>query len=121
MNRILVIEDEAHIRENIQEILELENYQVIVAANGCLGIQLAKQQLPNLIICDVMMPEVDGYGVLTVLRQDALTAATPFIFLSANADKSNLRQGMELGADDYLTKPFTPAQLLKAIATQLAK
>lgn len=121
MKKILVIEDEAQVRDNIQEILELEDFQTITAENGLVGIQLIKEQAPDLIICDVMMPELDGYGVLRALRQNVATATIPFIFLTAKADKSDLRQGMELGADDYLTKPFTPAEMLQAIATRLEK
>ncbi len=121
MKKILVIEDEEQIQDNLQEILEFEEFETIAAENGLVGIQLAKLCNPDLIICDVMMPELDGYGVLTALRQNVSTATIPLIFLTAKADKSDLRQGMELGADDYLTKPFTPAELLSAIFTRLEK
>ncbi|MBW4647202.1 MAG: EAL domain-containing protein [Kastovskya adunca ATA6-11-RM4] len=121
MTKILVIEDEAEVRDNIQEILELEDFETIVAPNGRIGVTLAKAQVPDLIICDVMMPELDGYGVLKELRQDAITATIPLIFLTAKAENSDLRQGMTLGADDYLTKPFTLAELRRAIATRLEK
>lgn len=121
MTKILVIEDEAQVLDNIQEILEIEDFDTITAENGCIGVQLAKVEAPDLIICDVMMPEMDGYGVLTALRQYSATVNIPLIFLTAKADRSDVRQGMELGADDYLTKPFTPAELLKAIATRLEK
>lgn len=121
MNKILVIEDEELVRENIVERLEAEDFNTISAENGLDGILLAQQHRPDLIICDVMMPEVDGYGVLNVLRGDPATATIPFIFLTAKADKVDLRQGMELGADDYVTKPFTKAELLGAIAAQLKK
>jgi diguanylate cyclase (GGDEF)-like protein len=121
MAKILVIEDEVQVLDNIQEILELEDFDTITAENGCVGVQLALAQVPDLIICDVMMPELDGYGVLSALRQYSATAAIPLIFLTAKADRSDLRQGMLLGADDYLTKPFTPSELLKAIATRLEK
>ncbi len=121
MKKILVIEDEEQIRDNIQEILELEEFETIAASNGLVGIQLANSQNPDLIVCDVMMPELDGYEVLTALRRNVATATIPLIFLTAKADKSDLRQGMELGADDYLTKPFTPAELLSAIFTRLEK
>lgn len=121
MKKILVIEDEPSVRANIIELLEAEEFQAIGAANGIIGVMGALEYLPDLIICDVMMPELDGYGVLATLRQDPTTATIPFIFLTAKADKSDLRQGMELGADDYLTKPFTSAQLLKSIAARLER
>ena len=121
MNKILVIEDQQAVRENIVERLNAENFETISAENGIDGLLLARDHRPDLIICDVMMPELDGYGVLTLLRQDPLTATIPFIFLTAKADKVDLRQGMQLGADDYLTKPFTKADLLGAIAARLEK
>ncbi|MGJ3246547.1 MAG: putative bifunctional diguanylate cyclase/phosphodiesterase [Elainellaceae cyanobacterium] len=121
MAKILVIEDREAIRDNIQEVLEFENFETIVAENGRIGVALAKEHSPDLIVCDVMMPELDGYGVLTALRQDESTARIPFIFLTAKADRSALRQGMDLGADDYLTKPFTTPELLRAISVRLDK
>ena len=121
MKKILVIEDEPAVRANILELLELEDFYGIGAENGLIGIVWALEHLPDLIICDVMMPELDGYGVLTTLREEPLTATIPFIFLTAKADKTDLRQGMELGADDYLTKPFTDTELLKAIAARFEK
>lgn len=121
MSKILVIEDEFLIRENLLERLGAEGFDTIGAENGSDGIKLAIADKPDLIICDVMMPEVDGYEVLKTLRQNPNTAAVPFIFLTAKADKAALRQGMELGADDYLTKPFTKTELLGAIATRLEK
>lgn len=121
MKKILVIEDEPSVRANILEILELEDYHGIGAENGLIGVLWALEHIPDLIICDVMMPELDGYGVLTTLRQDPLTATIPFIFLTAKADKTDFRQGMELGADDYLTKPFTSEELLNSIATRFEK
>jgi anti-anti-sigma factor len=121
MTTILAIEDETKIRENIQEILELEGFDVLTAENGRIGVQLAQQHHPDLIICDVMMPELDGYDVLVKLRQDPNTLKIPFIFLSANATKADFRKGMSLGADDYLTKPFTPGELREAISTRLEK
>jgi diguanylate cyclase (GGDEF)-like protein len=121
MAKILVIEDDQPVRENILELLEVEEFDVIGAENGLLGVQLAQKHLPDLVLCDVMMPELDGYGVLTALRADPLTAAIPFIFLTAKADKTDLRQGMNLGADDYLTKPCTADELLDAIAARLQK
>ncbi|GCL36595.1 response regulator [Sphaerospermopsis sp. FACHB-1094] len=121
MKNILIIEDEVEIRNNIQEILELSEFDTLIAENGLQGVQLAKDKHPDLIICDLMMPELDGYSVLTQLRQDFSTATIPLIFLTARADKSDLRRGMELGADDYLTKPFHPDELLQAINTRLDK
>ncbi|MEO1401142.1 MAG: response regulator [Cyanobacteria bacterium J06635_1] len=121
MNKILVIEDEAQVRENIREILELNDYTVLSADNGQAGLQVAQTQLPDLVLCDVMMPVMDGYGVLESLRQTTQTATIPFVFLTAKADRANLRQGMNLGADDYLTKPFETRELLAAIHARLAK
>jgi EAL domain-containing protein (putative c-di-GMP-specific phosphodiesterase class I)/CheY-like chemotaxis protein len=121
MTRILVIEDEESVRENLLDLLEAENFQTIPAANGKIGLKLAISELPDLILCDMMMPEVDGYGVLTALRQEPITAIIPFIFLTAKSAKSDFRQGMDMGADDYLTKPFTRAELLSAIMNKLAK
>jgi two-component system, sensor histidine kinase and response regulator len=121
MTRILVIEDEEALRLNLQALLEAEDYQSLGAANGRSGVELAREHLPDLILCDVMMPELDGYGVLAELHQDPVTATIPFIFLTAKADKLALRQGMELGADDYLTKPFTIDEVLKAVTTRLEK
>lgn len=121
MSKVLVIEDDIKVRDNLIDILELEGFQTIAAENGLIGIVLAKTERPNLIICDVMMPELDGYGVLDQLRQEQATATIPFIFLTAKADRPDLRQGMERGADDYLTKPFTPAELRQTVATRLEK
>ena len=121
MKKILVIEDEEFVRENILELLDAEGFDVFGAQNGHIGVDLAKAKMPDLILCDVMMPGLDGYGVLTTIRQDPLMAAIPFIFLTAKAAKADFRQGMELGADDYITKPFTRAELLGAIGTRLRK
>lgn len=121
MKKILVIEDERFVQDNIRRLLEAENFKVLVADNGAVGVQLAQAHTPDLILCDVMMPELDGYGVLSVLRQNPDIQLIPFIFLTAKADRSDLRQGMELGADDYLTKPFTRAELLAAIDCRLTK
>ncbi len=121
MNKILVIEDEQLVRENILELLDAEGFDTINASNGTSGVELAKKQKPDLIICDVMMPDLDGYGVLNILRQNLETATIPFIFLTAKADKSDFRQGMNLGADDYLTKPYQPDELLGIILTRLKK
>ncbi|MBL1177431.1 hybrid sensor histidine kinase/response regulator [Pantanalinema sp. GBBB05] len=116
---ILVIEDEPIVRANILALLRAEGFQAIGAENGQVGVQLAQSHLPDLIICDVMMPEMDGFDVLQVLRQTVTTKMIPFIFLSARSERQDFRQGMELGADDYLTKPFTRAELLQAITTRL--
>lgn len=121
MKKILIIEDEPQVRENIQEILMLSNFDAITACNGMLGVELAQCHAPDLIICDIMMPELDGYGVLKELRHHHPTATIPLIFLTAKSDRSSLRQGMEFGANDYLTKPFEPDELLRAIMAQLDK
>ncbi|XWK86727.1 MAG: response regulator [Phormidium sp.] len=121
MTKILIIEDEQAIRENILELLNEENFEAIAVENGSKGVQLAKERKPDLIICDISMPELDGYGVLEALRSEPSTAMIPFIFLTALADKANNRKGMELGADDYLTKPCRPVELLNAIDTRLKK
>lgn len=121
MKKILVIEDESPVRANIVELLEFEDFEVVSAENGFLGALWAQEHLPDLIICDVMMPEINGHEVLQALQQDPMTATIPFIFLTAMTDKADIRHGMELGADDYLTKPFSAEELLGAIATRLAK
>ena len=121
MVKILLIEDENDLREIISEMLEAENYEIMEAVNGKEGLELAWANLPDLIICDVMMPEMDGYQVLNQLRQRQETETTPFIFITAKASRSDQRQGMDLGADDYLTKPFTRKELLKAVSTRLDK
>ena len=121
MIKILVIEDEVLLRANTVQILSFEDFHTIEAENGLLGVQLAQEQLPDLILCDVMMPELDGYGVLVALRQNPLTSAIPFIFTTAKASHADLRQGIELGADDFLSKPFSADELLAAISTQLKK
>ena len=121
MNKILLIEDETPVRENILELLEAEGFETISAANGKAGIDLALSQAPDLILCDLMMPKIDGYGVLQKLRQEAQTNTIPFIFLTAKSTRTDFRQGMDLGADDYLTKPFTRAELLGAINSRLDK
>jgi diguanylate cyclase (GGDEF)-like protein len=121
MAKILVVEDEEAIRENILELLEAEDFEATGAENGLAGVQMARTIAPDLIICDVMMPDLDGFGVLKALRQDPVTATIPFIFLTAKAEKADLRQAMELGADDYLTKPCTPQEILKAIAARLER
>ena len=121
MKKILVIEDEVLIRNNVKTILELSGYEVMTAADGLVGLETAKTHLPDLIVCDLMLPLLDGYGVLEALRENDTTAMIPLIFLTAKAEHSNVRQGMELGADDYLTKPFESSELLKAISTRLER
>ncbi|WP_138505126.1 EAL domain-containing response regulator [Nostoc sp. PA-18-2419] len=121
MPKILIIEDEESVRENILDLLEAEDFETLGAANGKIGVHLAISEVPDLILCDMMMPELDGYGVLTALRQDAMTATIPFIFLTAKSAKSDFRRGMDMGADDYITKPFTRTELLSAIMNRLEK
>lgn len=118
---ILVIEDNPEMADNIVSILELGNYHVLSAPNGKIGVELAQKHLPDLILCDVMMPELDGYGVLHILHKDPETASIPFVFLTAKADKSDFRAGMNLGADDYISKPFDGFELLKVIEIRLKK
>lgn len=121
MKKILLIEDNQDVRENTAEILQLAQYTVITAENGKLGVELAKKELPDLIICDIMMPELNGHGVLLMLSQSKETASIPFIFLTAKAERSDVRKGMEMGADDYLTKPFDDVELLNAIAARFKR
>jgi CheY-like chemotaxis protein len=106
MKTILLIEDNNEVRENTAEILELAHYKVLQAENGKTGVELAQQQKPDLIICDIMMPVLDGYGVIHLLGKSAETALIPFIFLTAKSERGDFRKGMEMGADDYITKPF---------------
>ena len=121
MTKILVIEDELFVRENIVDLLEAEDFEVFSTENGILGILWAQENTPDLVICDVMMPEINGHDVLAEMRELPETTLTPFIFLTAMADKGDIRQGMDLGADDYLTKPFTRDELLNAISSRLLK
>jgi two-component system, sensor histidine kinase and response regulator len=121
MTSILVIEDERTIRENIAELLEYEGYTVLTAENGVEGVASARSTLPNLILCDIMMPVMDGYGVLATLRLQPATRSIPFIFLTAKTDWKSVRQGMELGADDYLVKPHSSAELLEAVSMRFEK
>jgi DNA-binding response OmpR family regulator len=121
MTKILLIEDSEDLRENTSEILTLANYDVVTAENGKIGVEMVVKEKPDLIICDIMMPELDGYGVLHILSRKPETAAIPFIFLTAKTEKTDVRKGMELGADDYLTKPFSDTSLLNAIETRLRK
>ncbi len=119
--QILIIEDNNDIRENVVEILELAGFGVHQAENGKIGVELAMKHIPDVILCDIMMPELDGYGVLYLLSKNPETSAIPFIFLTAKAEKVDLRKGMELGADDYLTKPFDDIELMSAIESRLKK
>lgn len=121
MYKLLLIEDDVTVRENTAELLELANYEVVTASNGSRGIDKARTEKPDIIICDIMMPEVDGYGVLEALSKDPETLNIPFIFLSAKTEHKDIRKGMDLGADDYLTKPFEEEDLLSAIESRLAK
>jgi CRP-like cAMP-binding protein/CheY-like chemotaxis protein len=119
--KILLIEDNLEVRENTSEILDLAGYDVVAAPNGKIGVELAQKENPHLIICDIMMPELDGYGVLHILNKKSETAGIPFIFLTAKTEKTDIRKGMNLGADDYLTKPFDDTDLLNAIEARLRK
>jgi len=119
--KVLVIEDNNDIRENIIEILELAGYAVEAAGDGRAGVDMALKNTPDIILCDIMMPELDGYGVLYLLNKNPETKAVPFIFLTAKAERVDLRKGMEMGADDYLTKPFDDIELLNAVESRLKK
>ena len=121
MKKILVIEDHTDVRENIAEILDLAGYHTFQAPHGKEGVRIAVQEHPDLIICDIMMPELDGYGVLHILNKRTDTSHIPFIFLSAKAEKDDFRKGMNMGADDYLTKPCDDKELLQAIELRLSK
>ncbi|HKG68426.1 MAG TPA: response regulator, partial [Segetibacter sp.] len=121
MKKILVIEDNLEIRENTAEILELANYEVSTAENGKQGVEKALSTHPDLIVCDIMMPQLDGYGVLNIVHNNPNLRNTPFIFLSAKTDKGDLRKGMQLGADDYIPKPFDTTDLLDAVERRLKK
>jgi len=121
MKTILIIDDHADIRENIAEILMLAGYHTLTAENGKRGVEMAIAHTPSLIVCDIMMPELDGYGVLHLLRKNAGTEQIPFIFLTAKIERSDFRKGMELGADDFITKPFDDIELLNAIEIRLKK
>jgi CRP/FNR family cyclic AMP-dependent transcriptional regulator len=121
MKKILLIEDNDDIRENTAEILEMSNYHVFTAKDGKEGVEVALREIPDLIICDIMMPELDGYGVLHILQRNNDTRNTPFIFLTAKTERTDFRKGMELGADDYITKPFNGTELLNAVESRLKK
>lgn len=121
MKKVLLIEDDAILRENTAELLELSGYHVITASNGKLGIDKAKDMLPDIIVSDIMMPVIDGYGVLETLSKDVRTKYIPFIFLSAKTERQDIRKGMDMGADDYITKPFGEDELVSAIESRIAK
>lgn len=121
MKKILVIDDDAVMRSNLRDILEMENLQPVIAADGQAGLLAAKRESPDLILCDVLMPGMDGHEVLAALRKDAATARTPFIFLTAKGEHADVRAGMNLGADDYLVKPVKAEDLLEAIAARLER
>jgi DNA-binding NarL/FixJ family response regulator len=121
MRKILVIEDEPEMRRNITTLLRFHKYATVEAENGRKGVELARQEKPDLILCDVMMPELDGYGVLEAMQRDASLALIPFVFLTAKGDKRDLRSGMNLGADDYLTKPVANIDLVQAIEARLSR
>ena len=121
MKKILIIEDNTEVRENTAEILELAQYDVRTAKNGKEGVEIANKEKPDLIICDIMMPVLDGYGVLHLLGKQSETATIPFIFLTAKTERADIRKGMEMGADDYLTKPFDDIELLNAIESRFRR
>lgn len=121
MKKVMVIEDEQSVLSNILEILESGGYQASGASNGADGVEKVREELPDLILCDIMMPEMDGYHVLKALHETPETRMIPFIFLTAKADKPDLRHGMNLGADDYITKPFRRNELLDAVAVRLQR
>jgi len=119
MNTVLLIEDNVEIRENTAEILGLANYRVVTAENGKDGIEKASTEKPDVIVCDIMMPVLDGYGVLHMLNKSEALREIPFIFLTAKSERLDFRKGMEMGADDYITKPFTELELLNAIEQRI--
>jgi DNA-binding NarL/FixJ family response regulator len=121
MKKILIIEDETEMRRNLATVLRLEKFQPLTAENGRQGVELARKERPDLILCDVMMPQLDGYAVLASLRQDPALALIPFVFLTAKGEKDDLRGGMNLGADDYLVKPVAKEELLEAITARLLR
>jgi CheY-like chemotaxis protein len=121
MKKILLIEDDLILRENTAELLEFSDYEVITASNGKIGLDMATNHLPDIIVCDIMMPELDGYGVLEALAKNNTTKYIPFIFLSAKTERQDVRKGMDLGADDYISKPFQEDELVSAIESRIAK
>ncbi len=120
-SKILLIEDNAEMRENLTEILELAEYDVKSAEDGLIGIQYARQFRPDIILCDIMMPNLDGFGVLKIIQQDESLKHLPFIFLTAKSEKEDFRKGMNLGAEDYLVKPFEDSDLLQIVENKLKK
>ena len=118
---VLIIEDNDHIRESTAELLGLADYEVFKAVDGKQGVDFATKLLPDIILCDITMPELDGYGVLHLLSKTPQTSAIPFIFITAKSERIDYRKGMEMGADDYLTKPFDDMELMTAIETRLNK
>ncbi|OGU94052.1 MAG: hypothetical protein A2475_07765 [Ignavibacteria bacterium RIFOXYC2_FULL_35_21] len=122
MKKILIIEDEIPVLENLAELIEeVPEYTVLTASDGIKGLELAMEHIPDLILCDIMMPEIDGYEVLSTIKKNEATSTIPFIFLTARSEKEDMRHGMELGADDFLTKPFTYKEVFKAIDSRLSK
>tara|TARA_R110000787_G_scaffold183014_3_gene295017 strand:+ start:1642 stop:2691 length:1050 start_codon:yes stop_codon:yes gene_type:complete len=121
MKKVLLIEDDVVLRENTAEILELSNFEVITASNGLEGVALAKSSMPDIIVSDIMMPELDGHGVFEILANDEHTKYIPFIFLSAKTERKDIRKGMDMGADDYITKPFEEEELISAIESRIAR
>lgn len=121
MKTILIIEDDEQTRRNLATILRMEGYETLAAPDGLSGLETARARRPHLILCDVMMPGLDGHGVVAALRQDSATAAIPFIFLTARGERADLRAGMNLGADDYLVKPVTATELLAAVEARFQR
>lgn len=121
MKTILLIEDDTVLRENTAELLELSDYKVLTASNGKIGVEIAKNHKPDIVVCDIMMPILDGYGVLEALSKNNETKFIPFIFLSAKTERQDVRRGMDLGADDYITKPFNEDEIISAIESRIAK
>ncbi|MFD2915746.1 response regulator [Psychroserpens luteus] len=121
MKKVLLIEDDTVLRENTAEILELSDYEVLTASNGQIGLEMAKKHKPDIVVCDIMMPVLDGYGVLEGLSKQDETKFIPFIFLSAKTERQDVRKGMDLGADDYITKPFSEDEIISAIESRIAK
>ena len=119
--RILIAEDDLHIRQGLSDLLSQEGYEIETAENGKIGVEKAQSETPDLILCDVMMPVLDGFGVLRILDKSPKTSDIPLIFLTAKAEKTDFRKGMNLGADDYITKPYDDVELLDAIEMRLKK
>ena len=121
MKRILLVEDHTPIRENTTELLELANYAVLSASNGQEGLEIAMRERPDLIICDIMMPDLDGYHLLEILRRETVFKNTPFLFFTASTERSEIRKGLDAGANGYVTKPFDPDQLLSLMEKYLSE